>query len=74
MIKEIITDSMRSVCKVIDVNKRANTFELYGYDFMIDENYKVYLIEANINHCLGVTSSFSSKFITTLIDNVLRFN
>ena len=39
---------------------------------MIDEEFKVYLIEANINPCLAVTSSFSSKFITLLVDNTLR--
>ncbi len=39
---------------------------------MIDEDYKVYLIEININPCLGVTSSFSSRFITSLVDNTLR--
>ena len=40
---------------------------------MIDEDFKVYLIEANINPCLGVTSAFSSRFITGLVDNTLRF-
>ena len=39
---------------------------------MIDESFKVYLIEANINPCLGVTSSFSSRFISALVDNTLR--
>jgi len=30
---------------------------------MIDKNFNVYLIEANINPCLGVTSNFSAQFI-----------
>ena len=63
---------MRSVCSTIDKNKRLHTFELFGYDFMIDQNFKVYLIEANINPCLGVTSSFSAQFIPTLIENVFK--
>ena len=39
---------------------------------MIDESFKVYLIEANINPCLSVNSSFSSRFITNLVDNTFR--
>lgn len=26
---------------------RKNTYEVFGYDFMIDENYKAWLIEVN---------------------------
>ena len=49
-----------------------HSFELFGYDFMIDEAFKVYLIEANINPCLNVTSSFSSHFIANLLDNTFK--
>lgn len=57
----------------IDKKRRLCSFELFGYDFMIDEQFEVYLIEANINPCLSVTSPFSSRFITALVDNTLRF-
>jgi len=39
---------------------------------MIDEDFNVLLIEANINPCLGVTSSFSSRFIPVLVENTLK--
>eukprot|EP00826_Nyctotherus_ovalis_P009123 TRINITY_DN12394_c0_g1_i3.p1 TRINITY_DN12394_c0_g1~~TRINITY_DN12394_c0_g1_i3.p1 ORF type:complete len:118 (+),score=19.25 TRINITY_DN12394_c0_g1_i3:511-864(+) len=49
-----------------------HSFELFGYDFMIDKDLKVSLIEANINPCLETTSLFSSRFVNTLINNTLR--
>lgn len=36
----------------IDPFKRVNNFEIFGMDFMIDENFKVWLLEVNTNPCL----------------------
>ena len=63
---------MQAVYAVIDKKRRHHTFELFGYDFMVDEQLKLYLIEANINPCLGVTSALSARFIPTLLDNTFR--
>jgi len=51
-IRSIITDSFRATYGKIDPYKRENTFEILGYDFMIDEDFKIYLIEVNTNPCL----------------------
>jgi len=29
------------------VNNRKNSFEFFGYDFMVDDEFKVWLIEVN---------------------------
>jgi tubulin monoglycylase TTLL3/8 len=44
-IKKIVISSMESVKKVI--KSRKNSFELYGYDIMIDEQLNAWLIEVN---------------------------
>jgi len=31
---------------------KNNEYELFGYDFMIDQEFKVYLIEVNTNPCI----------------------
>jgi Tubulin-tyrosine ligase family len=45
----MVRDSFVSVYNKLDPENKINSFELFGYDFMIDENFKVYLIEANTN-------------------------
>jgi len=42
---KIIVESLESVIE--NVQYRKNSFEVFGYDFMIDEELKVWLIEVN---------------------------
>jgi tubulin monoglycylase TTLL3/8 len=43
--KQIVTWSLECVQDMME--NRKNSHELYGYDFMIDENYIPWLIEIN---------------------------
>ncbi len=43
--KEIVKQSL--LCSLDGIENRKNTHELFGYDFMIDDDYKVWLIEIN---------------------------
>lgn len=43
-IREMIWLSMCSVRRKININARKDCFELFGYDFMIDESYRTWLI------------------------------
>lgn len=51
-IKQIGWIAMNSVRRKLDVNNQGNCFELFGLDFMIDMNLKVWLIEVNSNPCI----------------------
>ena len=44
-------------------------FEIFGLDFMLDENFKIWLIEVNTNPCLETPTSFLYKLITSMMDN-----
>ena len=69
-IKKITTDCFRAVWGKIDPTKRTNMFELYGLDFMLDEDFKVYLIEVNTNPALQFSESpLLARLIPTLLDN-----
>jgi D-alanine-D-alanine ligase-like ATP-grasp enzyme len=54
---------VRATFNKLDPNKRLNTFEILGYDFMIDDTFKVYLIEANTNPCLELSCPLLAKII-----------
>lgn len=61
--KAMIIDSYLAVRKLINSNKRKNCFELFGYDFLIDEDFRVWLIEINTNPYLGLPNAFIKKLL-----------
>lgn len=44
--------SIKSAEDKLKNNKNQFTFEIFGYDFLIDKKGKVWLIEVNTNPCL----------------------
>lgn len=52
--KDLIIDTMLSVKDKLNPNKREGCFELFGFDFLVDEDFRVWLIEVNTNPYLGV--------------------
>ena len=51
-IKRIVTDTFRATCRLVDPQARHHSFEIFGYDFMLDHDFRVYLIEVNTNPCI----------------------
>ena len=53
-INDIVIDTFMSFNgKSMNPQNRKNVFELFGFDFMIDEDLRVWLIEVNTNPYLG---------------------
>lgn len=40
---------------------------------MIDENFKLWLIEANTNPCLELSCPLLSRIIPTMVENLFRY-
>ena len=73
-IRHLVAESFRSVAyKRIDPHRRVNSFEVFGFDFMIDEDFAVYLIEANTNPCLEINGCpVLQRIIPSMLESAFR--
>ena len=69
-----MTDTFRATYSVVAPSRQLqhHTFEIFGFDFMLDEDFKVYLIEVNTNPCLETSCNILQKIITDVVDSGLR--
>ena len=71
-VKHIIEITMRSVKEKINPNKRNFCFEIFGYDFMMDVNLNVFLLEINTNPGLEISSPWIKAIVPRMVDDALR--
>lgn len=71
-LKQLATDTIRAVSRKLDPNRRNCSFEIFGYDFMIDEDMKPWLIEVNTNPCLELSSPYLARLIPAMIENSIK--
>ena len=70
--QKIGTDSIRSVYRKLDPTRKHSTFEIYGYDFMLDNELRPWLIEINTNPCLELSSPYLACLIPQMIDHAFQ--
>ena len=70
--KEIIKHTIKCASNLINFNNRKNCFELMGYDFLLDEEFNVFLIEINSNPGLEISSEIIKILVPRMIDDALR--
>jgi hypothetical protein len=80
-IRQIVTDTLEALADELEarggapdqLGQTANCFELFGYDFMMDSEYRLSLIEVNTNPCLETEACpLLSRLIPQVVDQTLK--
>ena len=56
--KNLVLDCILSVRKFFLRNVKKKEFELFGFDFLIDQDLRTWLLEVNNNPYLGIPNKF----------------
>lgn len=69
---DLMIDSYLAVKGELNPNKRRNCFELLGFDFLVDEDFRVWLIEVNTNPYLGIPNNFIRGLLPKMINDLME--
>jgi hypothetical protein len=56
----------------VNTNDRKYTFEIFGYDFIMDKELNMYLLEVNTNPGLEESSPLIKMLVPRMIDDALK--
>ena len=70
--KDIAIDCYLSCKNILNPNKRRNSFELFGFDFMIDQDFRVWLIEANTNPYIGIHNKSMKHIVPDMFADLFK--
>jgi hypothetical protein len=68
--KRLITLSAKSAG--VNPNGRKYSFEIFGYDFIVDKEFNIFLLEVNTNPGLEESSPLIKMLIPRMIDDALK--
>jgi tubulin--tyrosine ligase len=69
--KKIVTDTIKATHKKLDTKRRKYSFEVFGYDFMLDEMFNPWLLEVNTNPCLALSGHYLARLIPQMLGHAL---
>lgn len=72
--KKMGTDAAKSVFTKICPQNPMNNFEIFGLDFMIDKNFKPWLIEINTNPCLDCACPLLDRIIPYMVEQSFKLS
>lgn len=70
--RDIAIDTFLSVRHKMNPNKRKDVFELFGFDFLLDEDFRIWLIECNTNPYLGAPCKFMETMLPQMMNDMFK--
>ena len=70
--KDIALDCYLSAKNSMNPLKRKNSFEFFGFDFMIDEDFRVWLIEVNTNPYIGIHNDSMKDLLPSMLSGLFK--
>ena len=65
---------MNSVGNKLNCKKNTLSFQIFGYDFIIDRNFKPWILEINYNPGLQISSKVIENIVPRMVDDAFRMN
>ena len=69
-VQQIVRDTI--IACTPSFESTGKSFELYGFDFLLDSQYKVWLLEVNASPCLTQSSTIVTKLIRSMLPSTLE--
>lgn len=70
--QDIIIDTFLSVRRQLNLYNRKDCFELFGFDFLIDEDFRIWLLEVNTNPYLGTPNKYIVGLMPQMLDEMIK--
>lgn len=70
--RDMVLATFEATYSKLSPSQPLHTFEVLGYDFMVDSSFQVWLIEVNTNPCLALSSALLARLIPNMLDNAFK--
>ena len=70
--KDMIKHSLLAARKKLNPNNYKLSFELFGYDFIMDEDFNLWLIEVNTNPWLEESSTLLKHYLRRMVEDMIK--
>mmetsp|Transcript_6012 Transcript_6012/g.16768 ORF Transcript_6012/g.16768 Transcript_6012/m.16768 type:complete len:113 (-) Transcript_6012:316-654(-) len=71
--QQAVVHTLRSIREVFDAESPYKSFQLLGYDFMVDDSHRVWLLECNGSPACAsrLLPAFAADVVSTAINGML---